>query len=56
MKNKNIILLLTIFSGLIISGCNITNGYENAKIENVVKNEPRENRAFFFDRCSLQAP
>ena len=38
MKKKHIIFLLTIFSGLTISGCNITNGYKNAKIENVVKN------------------
>tara|TARA_B100000780_G_C21085819_1_gene437418 strand:+ start:736 stop:1287 length:552 start_codon:yes stop_codon:yes gene_type:complete len=51
MKKKHIIFLLTIFSGLTISGCNITNGYKNAKIENVVKNTKISSTLRSYEQC-----
>ena len=51
MKNKHIFFLLAIISGLTISGCNINNGYKNAKIENAVKNVKVSSTLRSYEQC-----
>ena len=53
MKKIHINFLLIVFSSLAISGCNITNGYKNAKIDSVVKNVKVNSTLRSYEECII---